>query len=311
MRSRIRPFIILVVGILAVSAASTLIRFAQQAGAASIVIASYRMTIAAVGVMLISLCKRSWRTVEAISTNLVLLMTLSGLFLAIHFASWITSLELTSVTNSVVLVTTTPIWVALLSPFVLRENVHPFMWGAIIVVIVGGVIISQTGRTAVEGTATLLGDALALLGALAGAGYFMIGRVVRNEVSLLLYLTVVYSSAAALLIVTSAVFGTPATVIPITVLPWLLAVGIVPQLIGHSAINEAMRHISASFVAVSIIGEAVFSILLAIIFLAESPTTSQLVGAATVIAGITVAFFIDRLVRRQVSNAIAKMDGTV
>jgi len=107
------------VGVLASSTAAIFILFAQHAGAPSIVIAAYRLTIASL--ILAPLALTRYRSeLGGLRRSQWVLVLLSGTFLAVHFASWITSLEYTSVASSVVLVSTTPLWVALLSPLVLR-----------------------------------------------------------------------------------------------------------------------------------------------------------------------------------------------
>lgn len=305
MRSLSYPLIVLSIGLLAVSTASTLIRFAQQAEAASLVIAAFRMLSAAVAMGIVVSWRRTSSPLESLSKRTILLLILSGLLLAAHFALWITSLEITSVTNSVVLVTTTPLWVGLMSPFVLKEPTRGLTWVAIAIVIVGGITISLSGQNAGTGKLpTVLGDALALAGAVTGAGYLIIGRLVRSEISLLPYLFVVYSVACLCLILLSTILGTPITNVPTAALGWVLAVGLVPQLIGHSAINYAMRRLSASFVAITIIGEAVFSVILAIVFLREVPTLAQTVGAVIIISGIALALFAESLASSASSTVV-------
>ena len=130
-------------------------------------------------------------------------------FLALHFATWITSLQYTSVASSVVLVTTTPLWVALFAPIFLRERVGPAAVTGMVLALVGGIVIGlsdacawQAGRltcpslrTFFAGT-TFLGDFLALFGAWMAAGYLLVGRKLREKLSLVPYIFVVYGMAA-------------------------------------------------------------------------------------------------------------------
>ena len=296
-----QPFVTFAIlgGILAVSTASIFIRFAQQ-DAPSLVVAAYRLTIASL--ILAPLALTRYRAeLRSLTRREVLLGLLSGFFLALHFATWITSLEYTTVASSVVLVTTTPLWVALLSPLILREaNGKTVVIGMLLALIGGGFVgISdsctwQNGlvcpplSTFVRGTA-FFGDFLALCGAWMAAGYILIGRRLRARMSLIPYIFVVYGMAAIVLLIIlgvsrERVFG----YLPLTYL-WLLLLAIVPQLLGHSTFNWALRYLPASLVSITLLGEPIGSTILAFIILKESPTLLKIAGAVLILAGIYVA----------------------
>src|SRR5574340_1462491 len=183
------PVLVLIIGILAVSTASIFIRFAQKE-ASSLVIAAYRMTLAGLILAPFAL-PNAIQAFRGLTPRQKWQVVLSGLFLAIHFASWITSLEYTTVASSVVLVTTTPLWVAILSPIVLKEKMQREIWLGLILAMAGGTLVGlqqacviQSGqiqclplRDLVGGKA-LLGNALALFGAFMAAGYMLMGRQV-------------------------------------------------------------------------------------------------------------------------------------
>src|SRR5690242_918572 len=99
------------VGILAMSSASIMIRWAQQQNVPSLVIAAYRLTVATAALTLPAMRQRAWRDYAKLQGREVAILALSGILLGFHFASWITSLDQTSVLSSVVLVTTTPLWI--------------------------------------------------------------------------------------------------------------------------------------------------------------------------------------------------------
>jgi drug/metabolite transporter (DMT)-like permease len=200
-------------GILAVSTASIFIKLAQHAGTPSIVIAAARLTIASLALAPIALT-RYRSELRQLTKREWILALLSGVFLALHFAVWITSLEYTSVASSVVLVTTTPLWVALFSPLVLRERVGKATFLGMLLALAGGVVVGlsdactwQAGavscpslRTFFDGTA-FLGDFLALAGAWMAAGYMLVGRKLRAKIELVPYIFIVYGMAAIVLIV--------------------------------------------------------------------------------------------------------------
>ena len=185
------------------------------------------------------------------------------------------------------LVTTTPLWIALASPLVLGERNPLATWLGILVAMLGGVLIGLADSSAAE--FALQGDLLALVGAVMGAGYMMIGRRVRRRLSLLAYIWLVYGTAAVVLVVWTALVGLPLTPYPPEAYGVIALLALGPQLVGHSSINYALRHLSATYVAVVTLAEPVGSTILAALFLKECPDLPQLGGAVLVLAGIVIA----------------------
>jgi drug/metabolite transporter (DMT)-like permease len=298
--THVNPFLALAFGILATSTASLFIRYAQ-AEAPSLVIAACRLSLATL--VLAPLALLRWKAeLQALASRELVPALLSGFFLAVHFATWITSLEYTSVASSVVFVSTTPLWVALLSPFTLKEPItRPVLFGMILA-LAGGVIIGLSDTCAWRGGTlacpplaefvrgrAFLGDLLALAGALAAAAYLLIGRRLRARMSLIPYIFLVYGMAAVVLVV--VMFGageTPLGYAPPTYL-WFLLLALVPQLLGHSTYNWALRYISAAYVSITLLGEPIGSTLLAYFLLDETPTGLKIIGAILILAGILVA----------------------
>ena len=283
---RITSSIVLLVGIIAVSASSVLIRNAQTA-APSLVIAAYRMTIASLVVVPVAL----WRyqnELRKLRATEWLLAAASGAFLALHFAAWVTSLEYTSVTSSVVLDATSPMWVAIGSWLLLRERLtRPVIFG-LIVAVAGSLVIGLGDMTQGASSASLLGNSLALLGALMVTGYWLIGRRVRGSLSLVPYVAIVYSMAAVVLLIMVAGAPQPVTGYDTTTYVWLVLLALVPQLVGHSSFNWALARLPAVFVAIATLGEPIGATVFAYFLLSESPTTIRMFGAALVLAGIAV-----------------------
>ena len=303
-----QPIIATVLGILFVSTASIFIRFAQQE-ASSIVIAAARLIIASIILVPIALV-RYWNDLRQLSRSEIYKGLLSGVFLALHFASWITSLQYTSVASSVVLVTTTPLWVALLSPIILREPVRRLVIIGLIVSILGGVVVgfnhactmTSTGlvcQAKVFGRTAMLGNFLALFGAWMAAGYMLIGRQLRKKMNTITYTAFVYSVAAILLLGVVLIRSEPVFSYSNQTYLWLLTLGIFPQLLGHSLFNWALKYISAAYVSLTLLGEPIGTIILSVIFLKESPTLLEGVGALMILAGIVIGS-VDRIRR---SNA--------
>src|SRR2546428_37505 len=213
------------------------------------------------------------------------LMVLSGLLLAIHFWSWIASLRFTTVSSSVVLVSLKPVFAWGLAAAWLRE--HPTRteaWGIGLAVIGASLIGLGDARLSLG---ALGGDALALLGALTGAGYYVIGRRVRQTVGIWRYATGVYAVAAAALALLALGHRTP--LIGFGGRDWMVfgAMAAGPMLIGHTGMNYALRHFRATTVNVAALGEPVGATLLAWIIPAihEVPRLTALGGGVLVRAG--------------------------
>ncbi len=288
--ARWRPYAVLIVGVLAVSTASIFIRLAQNDGAPSLLIAAWRMGLAAL-LLTPLVWTRHRAALRQVNRAQIGLAILSGGLLGLHFATWISSLEYTSVISSVVLVTTSPLFVAIAAPLILHERLGQRTLISILLGIVGAVIISAAGDagTAPVQNAPLLGDALALIGAVAVAGYFVIGRRLRASVGILPYIWMTYSSAAVVLILAVLFTGKNAVGLPIPAYLWMTLLALIPQLIGHTAYNYALGYLSAIYVSLSVMGEPLGSTLLAFLILSERPLLLQGVGALFILAALWTA----------------------
>jgi len=272
---------VLAVGVAAVSWAAILIR---EADAPALVIAAYRLGLAAVPTGALALATGRRRTSP---DGLWAWPLLAGAFLALHFGFWIASLQQTSVVTSVVLVTTNPLFVGLASPLVLRERVSAATWAGIGIATVGAAIMAA--EDVGEGLGTVVGDLYALLGAVFGAGYLMIGRRARPQMSWVGYVGVVYSVAAVLLVMSVLAAREPFTGYSTKTFVMLGLLALVPQLVGHSAINWALAYVPAALVAVAILGEAVGATILAALVLKETPSGFEVAGALLVLTAVYVA----------------------
>ena len=288
------------IAILAVSTASIFIRQAQE-DAPSLVIAAARLTLASLALAPFALLRHR-DEIRALTRREWFLAALAGLFLSVHFATWITSLEYTTVIASVALVSTGPLWVALLSPLFLREIPTRWVWMGMGLALLGGIIVGLGDSCSLADSrltcppladllagSAFLGNFLALAGAWAVAAYLMIGRRLRAKISLVPYIFIVYGVAAlALLLTMLAARQTPFGYPPIAYL-WMLCLALIPQLIGHSTYNWALRYMPASLVSVTTLGEPIGSAILAFFILGESPSALTLLGGALILVGIYLA----------------------
>jgi drug/metabolite transporter (DMT)-like permease len=276
-------FAILALGVAAVSTAAVLIR---EADAPSMVIAAYRLVLASLPLLLFAGVRR--QRVLPSTSSLISLTLLSGIFLALHFGFWIASVKQTSIVTSVVLVTTTPLFVGLAGGPLLGEKPGRTIWLALVITAVGTLIMVSEDFDA--GSDTLVGDAFALLAAVFASGYLMAGRrLLGSGAGWLPYITVTYSTGAVLLLgavlVTGEAFGGYSD----RTLGFLILLALVPQLLGHTAVNRSLGRLPAIVVSVAVLGEPVGATILAAIFLNEDPTLVQLLGGLLVLAGVATA----------------------
>jgi drug/metabolite transporter (DMT)-like permease len=297
---RFPPSVIIPLGILAVSTASVLIRYAQQE-ASSLTIAACRLILAVI-LLAPYVILRHRRAIKSLTGPDFRLALLSGVMLAVHFGTWISSLEYTSVASSVVLVSTTPLWVAVFAPLLLNEELSPGILIGMGLALLGGVIVvlADAGGmmnggldgplwAGLPSRGALWGDGLAVVGAVSGAAYLMIGRHLREKFALPVYVFLVYGMAAVVLgVVMIAVDGLPTGFSGRTYL-WLLLLALGPQLFGHTVFNWALRYLPSSLVSITLLGEPVGSTVLAAALLGERPSLLKIFGAILILLGIMTA----------------------
>jgi drug/metabolite transporter (DMT)-like permease len=271
----------LLVGIAAISTASIFIKLCD---APALIIAAYRMVIASLILFPWAGYQRIWR--EWREKDLLWLI-LSGAFLSLHFVSWIASLKYTSVASSVVLVTTHPIFVGIGSWLILKERPGTNLILGIILSVVGSGLIGY-GDMKLSNDA-LMGDGLALLGSLAASAYFLVGRKMRKDRDLFSYIFPVYSTAGLILVLLSVFFKKPFFGYSSSTYLFFLLLAVIPQLIGHSTFNWALRYLPASTVAITILGEPLGSTVLAYFILGEGLTAWKILGGISIFAGILIA----------------------
>jgi drug/metabolite transporter (DMT)-like permease len=277
------PYLALIVATLAVSTGAI---FARLADAPALVIAAYRLGLATLILAPIALWKAREEMMQLSKRDLKLAV-LSGFFLAFHFATWISSLDYTSVANSVVLVNTNPLWVGLLTPLIAKERVKRAAVYSICISVIGGVIIGY-GDFATGGKA-LLGDGLALAGSMCAAIYLLLGRSLRRKLSLLAYIFICYGSAAIFLWAIVLLLRMPLTGFSHSTMAAFFGMALISQVLGHSTYNWALRWLSAGLIAVSLLGEPIGSTILAYFIFDEGLTVYKVVGGVIILSAIYLA----------------------
>jgi drug/metabolite transporter (DMT)-like permease len=213
----------------------------------------------------------------------------AGMVLALHFAAWITSLSYTSIAASTTIVTTNPIWITLLSWWIWGER--PQRWtviGMTIALISGGLIgLSDSNQMGIN---PLLGNSLALIGAWAVSGYFLLGREAQKQgLSTRHYAGLAYGVAAITLLPLPFLLKTSYSGYPPLTYVYIGLMALLPQLIGHTSLNWAVRWVSPTLVTLTILFEPVIASLFGYWLFAEIPGTSVLLGAIGLLTGVAIA----------------------
>lgn len=269
------PWAVLWAGVLAASVSAILIRYAEDAS--GIAISFWRS--AAGSLVLLPFAVRGLRRMEARD---YLLPVVAGVFLAVHFATWITSVNLTTVASSVLLVSTTPIFVAIAARWIFDERLGTMGWSGIALALLGTALVAGLDF----GGSSFDGNALALIGGITVAGYGLAGRVSRQKLGILEYAVVTYGAAAAVLLIVAVPMGEELT--GYGAQTWWAIGGLIvgPQLLGHTFINFALRAIDATRVSITIMAEPVIAILLAYFLFQETPSWLAYPGGLAILAGI-------------------------
>lgn len=304
MTTRVGPrsvYALIVIGVLAVSTSAVLVKLSA---APPVALAFWRVAGAWLFLSPVVLSK-GWSDLLRMTGRDVGWSLLSGLFLAAHYGVWFLSLTMTSVASSTVLVTTQPIWVLLISYVLWRERVAPKALAGIVLALLGVYFIGAHSFTNSEGQ--VLGDVLAVLAALLVSGYLLIGQRLRTRVALLPYVFFVYGAAAFGLFCFAYVTGVP--LLGYGGREWALfvALAVVPTLFGQTVFNWALQYVPASIVSVSILGEPVGAIVLALFLLGEVPAFVQIAGGGLILFGI--GLFLHFKDSRRTGNSLHNRSG--
>lgn len=277
----IHPCLAVGLGVVAISFSSI---FTKLSGAPPVVIAFYRLGLAALLLAPFALRGKPRAEITRMGKRDLGLALAAGVLLALHFTVWITSLHYTSVASSTVLVTMQPLFVVAGSFLIFRERLAgPALFAGGLALC--GSILVGIGDFQIGGRA-LYGDLLAFSGAAFVAGYFLIGRRLRANISVVAYTFLVYGAATLTLGCFCLLAAAPLYPYPAVEWAYFAALALVPTLLGHSVFNWALRYVRATLVSVSILGEPVGATILAYFIFAEVPGGLQLLGGAVIITGI-------------------------
>ena len=284
--------VVLVCAVLGVSLSGPLVRLSE---AHPVAIAVWRVTFS-LGIIAVPLVLTgSWRQLIQLDPRSYAIAAAGGVMLALHFWSWNSSVELTTIAASVVLVNIQPLIVAGLSVLWLRESPTRQQWLGIGIAMLGAFVVvlpdlSSGGGLTWRGRAAL-GDALAVLGAITAACYYVVGRRLRATLDLWAYVALVYGACLMALLVIAAMADVRLAPYPRREFEIFALLALGPMLLGHTGMNWALRYARAYQVNIVLLGEPIGATLLAAMLpgIREHPTGYTLLGGALVLAGILLA----------------------
>ncbi|MGH7638616.1 MAG: DMT family transporter [Gemmatimonadaceae bacterium] len=283
---------VLLVSVLGVSLSGPLVRLST---AHPIAIAVWRLAFSLVLITIPLLARGSWRQWRTLDRKAFAFAGAAGVLLAAHFWSWNTSIGLTTIAASVVLVNVQPLVVATLSALWLREPPTRLQWAGITIAMLGAVVVVLpdilTGGGISTNARALLGDALALIGAVTAAGYYVIGRRLRQTLDLWAYVALVYGACLVALLVMALALNVRLGPYPPREYGIFALLALGPMLLGHTGMNWALRHARAYQVNIVLLGEPIGATLIAAFLpgIRERPTIMTLVGGVIILAGILLA----------------------
>lgn len=272
--------LIVLLGVIFVSFSSII---AKSSESPALIISTYRMGFTVILLLPIVLSKKL-DEIKKVDRKAFGICIVSGIFLALHFATWIESLKHTSVTSSTVLVNTHPVFIVLASFFIFKEKASKKTLITIGIALTGSIIIS-IGDSSL-GSTILYGDILAILGAIFVAGYMMIGGIIRQKLSVIPYTFIVYTSSTITLILLSLFTNTPLYPYPVPELLRFLMLAVFCTIMGHSLFNWALEYVKPTYISTAVLGEPVFATIWAIIFFNEIPRIWQIIGSVIILYGI-------------------------
>ncbi|MBZ4672503.1 MAG: protein of unknown function transrane [Deferribacteraceae bacterium] len=286
---KLKIFFILLSGVISISFAAIFVRFCDDVP--PLMIATYRLIFASI--IIISIFKFKHYTIHSITRKDFILSIISGTILSVHFYTWFTSIKLTSIASSVVLVTTSPIFVGILSFFLLKEKQNLNIIIGIALSIIGSIVLTM-GDININDALNfdknaLIGDIFAIIGAIAAAIYMMIGSKVRENLDIIPYITITYTASALTLLLISLLSGQTFLGYKPSSYTFMFLLAVIPQLIGHTSLNWALKHLKSSMVAIVTLGEPIGAAVLGYLFFREGIDKYQFVGIILIFMAILIA----------------------
>ncbi|WP_437576504.1 DMT family transporter [Sorangium sp. So ce887] len=253
-------------------------------------IAFGRVALAAVALSLLDL-RGIARSAAGLSLRQRAAVLTAGLLLAVHFALFLWGLDRTSLAAALSLISLEPLAVVLCAWAFFRVRPTRSEQAGVLLATAGAIVIASASGA---GDHRLSGD-LMVVGATVLYGlYVSFARALRDALPARSYAALVYASAAVFL--AAALPAAPGALEGVAPPPAhaavaIVALALVPTLVGHTAVQAAARRMSPSIVALVSPGETLGGIVIGALWLDALPTAAEIAGAGIILAGATVAIF--------------------
>ncbi len=284
------PYVMVLIGIIIGASAPICVRLAQAENVPSLMIAFSRLALSSLVLTPFAL-KHYPHEIRNLSRQDVTYTAIAGLMLAAHFATLFTAFQNASILIAGVIAGSSPLWVALMEVFVLKVRLSRVVWIGLFLALSGGLVIGLGGGSLSASAEhnLIIGAGLALFSAIFAAVYLIAGRRVRTHMPLLLFLWLVYSSAAVGALIVVIFTGTSLVRYSLEGYFWLVMLTIGAQLIAQSAFNYSLAYLSATFISISGQAVTVVASIGAFLIFSEVPRPLQLVGSVVLIIGVILA----------------------
>lgn len=270
------------------SFAAVLLKLTNDAGMPAPMIAAGRMFIAAV-ILSPLVLSRHWDEMQQLRRRDIVLAMFAGLWMVLHFMALIYALDTTSVLIVLIFSNSSPIWIAVLETTILKERMSHAIWYGMAIAIAGSIGIALTSNNDLSATEGIfLGGGLALLASLCNTGFMIIGRKVRQKVSIFPYVWMVFGSGGLIGIIISLLLGFPIVGYPLTSYFWLLVLAVLIQVGAHSGFNYALAYIPATVIAILGQSITVTGTIAAFFVYGEVPRMNEIIGGMVIISGVII-----------------------
>lgn len=270
--------LVLVVALLAVSTSSVMARFLPEVS--SIVIALWRLVFASFAVWLYSFFKPQ----NKIKKQNIIPFVLSGFFLGLHFICFYQAVKLTSIANATLLGITAPMFTLLIEHFVFKRKFKKIVFIGFAVALFGTLMIA--GFSASTTDSAEIGKLYGLSAALCIAVVYLLANKIRAETSTVSYTRLLYLIAALFLFVIASTNGENIFELNKSDYLWLLALGLIPTILGHSLLYYGIKFTSPTIIASVPLGEPVIASVLAWMIFLEKVPFITLAGGILILFGV-------------------------
>ena len=282
---------VLIFGQLAVGSAAIMAKYGLQSGVSALGLSAWRLTRASAILLTFTAISSRQSLAPRVSFSTKFWLVVAGVFLGLHFYTWFESLNYISVARSTLLVSTAPIWTGMYAVLIQLSRLGIPFWIGITGSMVGMFLLTHVAEISRFPRDPMVGDCLALVGAIAIAAYLIVVEKVGIAIKTNYIVVWTYSSAALFLMALNIMFSHTGTLLPGSRQAWLSVIGLalLPQLVGHTTLNWCLRHLGSATVAASSLLEPVFAAILAFAFFGERLTGVQILGGIILLIGISVS----------------------